>query len=142
LPLERALSRGELVCGEEFQARCADGPPIPLVANAAPLRTSQGEVVGDVITLDDSTGAKRSEEERRQAKRFRDLFNSILGHDLRNPLPLHVGTSRCTVDDTRKARYRSSCREGPGSGLDSRHLHLLRHQFTLDLLTERFGLET
>jgi signal transduction histidine kinase/CHASE3 domain sensor protein len=86
LPLERALIREEIVCGEELQARRADGASIPLVASAAPIRGPEGGVIGVVSTFDDFTGAKRSEEERREAKRFRDLFMSMLGHDLRNPL--------------------------------------------------------
>ena len=86
LPLERALSREEIVCGEELLARSADGTSIPVVASAAPIRGPKGGIVGVVSTFDDFTGARRNEEERRQARRFRDLFISILGHDLRNPL--------------------------------------------------------
>lgn len=86
LPLERALRGEEVVCGEELQVRRADGASIPLVVSAAPIRDPQGRVMGVVCAFDDFTGAKRSEEERRQARRFRDLFISILGHDLRNPL--------------------------------------------------------
>jgi signal transduction histidine kinase len=86
LPFEKALSRGETVCGEELQARRADGASIPLVVSAAPLRDSAGRIVGVVSTFDDFTGTRRGQEERRQAERFRDLFVSVLGHDIRNPL--------------------------------------------------------
>jgi PAS domain S-box-containing protein len=85
LPIERAL-KGETVCGEELQARRTDGAPIPLVVSAAPIRERDGRITGVVNTFDDFTSARRSQEERRQAERFRDLFISLLGHDLRNPL--------------------------------------------------------
>jgi signal transduction histidine kinase len=85
LPMTRAL-HGETVRGQEVELRRREGGWLPLVANAAPITAPGGGVAGAVATFDDFSGVRRGEEERRQAQRFRDLFLSALGHDLRNPL--------------------------------------------------------
>lgn len=85
LPITRAL-RGETVRGMELELRRRDTGWLPLVASAVPVGGTAGAIFGVVATFDDFTGVRRAEEERRRAQRFRDLFLSALGHDLRNPL--------------------------------------------------------
>jgi signal transduction histidine kinase/CHASE3 domain sensor protein len=85
-PLARSLRDGDIVRGEELGLGRADGGTISLVANTAPVRDRDGRVVAAVGVFLDHSELKRTELEREQAERFRDLFLSALGHDLRNPL--------------------------------------------------------
>jgi signal transduction histidine kinase len=84
-PVERAL-HAEIVRAEELQVFGTDGTAVPAIASLIPVRGERGDVTYVVAAFDDLTAAKRSEEEQRQARLFRDLFVGALGHDLRNPL--------------------------------------------------------
>jgi signal transduction histidine kinase len=80
LPLERALTRGEVVQGEQFLVRNArNGRDIPVLANSAPLRDPAGLSDGAVVIFQDITAIKALE-------RTREEFLSSASHDLKGPL--------------------------------------------------------
>jgi signal transduction histidine kinase len=85
-PLARSLRDGEVVRGEEVTfARPGKSSAVVLI-NSAPVRERDGRVIAAIGVFLDRTELRRTETEREQAGRFRELFLSALGHDLRNPL--------------------------------------------------------
>ncbi|NTV54063.1 MAG: PAS domain S-box protein, partial [Syntrophaceae bacterium] len=61
LPLSRAILKGETVRNEEVVIHRSDGEPRHVLANAAPVRNSQGEVVAGVVVFHDVTEFKQAE---------------------------------------------------------------------------------
>lgn len=80
LPLERALLGGETVRGDQFFLRNAiTGTQIPVLANAAPLRDTQGAITGGVVGFQDIGAIWELE-------RTQEEFVSTASHDLKGPL--------------------------------------------------------
>ena len=79
LPTERAIRSGETVRAEEMVIHLPDGKAIPVLANAAPIRADDGEIVGAVSTLQDMTPLE-------ELGRLRAEFLDIVAQELRNPL--------------------------------------------------------
>ena len=79
LPTERAIRGGETVRAEELVIHLPDGKAIPVLANAAPIRGEDGEIVGAVATLQDMTPLEDLE-------RLRTEFLDVVAQELRNPL--------------------------------------------------------
>lgn len=73
-PLSRAILKGETVTNQELIIRREDGETRHLLANAAPVRNTNGEVVAGVVVFPDVTELRRSEEltRRRMARRQRE----------------------------------------------------------------------
>ncbi len=101
VPGVRAL-RGETVMAHRLRLRTTEGRDAVVLANAAPLRESDGSIAGAVLVLNDITAISELERGRRE------LF-SMANHDLRSPLAgiltavqlarRHVGDrDRLTVD--------------------------------------------
>ncbi len=96
-PVTHAL-RGEVVTGPiaDIRIRALDGHELEANISAAPLRDSDGRVVGAVSVIHDVTWRRRLEREReaarahelalRELNRRKDEFLSILSHELRTPL--------------------------------------------------------
>ncbi len=78
LPMVAAL-RGESSRGVPLALRFADGRNVWATAGAAPIRASDGTIVGAVLTLSDVTRLRELQEQRE------DLARTI-SHDLRTPL--------------------------------------------------------
>jgi PAS domain S-box-containing protein len=78
LPAMKALA-GERVEPIELAIQRDDGRRIPIVARAAPLLAPDGKVEGAVAAFEDVTSEKELE-------RLRAEWNSIVAHDLRQPL--------------------------------------------------------
>jgi PAS domain S-box-containing protein len=74
LPLSRAILKGETVKNEELIIRRTDGEPRHVLANAAPVLNTKGEVVAGVVVFPDVTELRRSEEAARRtlARRQRE----------------------------------------------------------------------
>lgn len=77
-PAVRAL-RGETIAAAEYVFERPDGSRIPLQVIAAPIRGPGGAIGGAVEVGVDLTALK-------QAQRIRDEWNSIIAHDLRQPV--------------------------------------------------------
>jgi PAS domain S-box-containing protein len=80
LPCARAL-RGERTEGEELLLRGPNGKTTPISASAAPILGKDGRVEGAVVAIQDITAAK-------QLEHLRAEWNSVVAHDLRQPIGL------------------------------------------------------
>ena len=85
LPSTRAL-RGEVVDGEENNVVQPNGTEIPVWLSSAPVRGSNGEIVGAVVVFHDITAQKELEQRRRE-------WISLIAHDLRQPVTTITGYS-------------------------------------------------
>jgi PAS domain S-box-containing protein len=76
--LIRQVTRtGEPVWLVEFELERPDGSSIPVLANYAPLRDTGKRIIGVLVSFDDISVRKQSEEElRRSGAKFRTLFES------------------------------------------------------------------
>ncbi len=68
LPAVRAMATGEIISKVEMLVERPDGQRRHILANASPLRDSQGNVIGGVAILQDITELKAAEQALRQAK--------------------------------------------------------------------------
>ncbi len=88
LPPEEALPlvalRGETRCGLPGKFVRPDGREVWFSASGAPIRASDGTILGSVISLSDTTELHELEE-------YREEFIRSVGHDLRQPLTIIQG---------------------------------------------------
>ena len=83
-PGRRAL-RGESVRNQQVLVERPDGSRLPVLAQASPLRTADGEVNRAVIVYQDIT-------QLRQGEQLKDDFLSLISHEFRTPLTaIHGG---------------------------------------------------
>ncbi|WP_437490688.1 PAS domain S-box protein [Sorangium sp. So ce1014] len=87
-PLIRALSRGEVVTSAEAQMRrLADGAVVPVLVNAAPVRSEDGELQGAVAVFQDISALKELERQRQE-------WVGVIAHDLRQPIQVIATASQ------------------------------------------------
>lgn len=91
-PLARAIAGGEVVVGEEFAIRRADGSEAAVRVGAAPVRDREERVVAGVLTVEEITAERRAQEAERLLAAAGDLLAARLdGRTLarlaRLPLP-------------------------------------------------------
>jgi len=85
------IQDGDHITGWETELRCKDGRQIPTRVSAAPIRNTDGDIVGTVSIIADITEQKaRQRRLERQNERL-DEFASLVSHDLRNPLQVATG---------------------------------------------------
>jgi PAS domain S-box-containing protein len=97
LPLVRAVKAGEVVTNVELVQVSDRGERLVLLCNAAPIRSSDGTILGAIVAWRDISdiratqdALKASEAALREAARRKDEFLATLSHELRNPLaPIH-----------------------------------------------------
>ena len=78
LPLSRAVLHGEEVRNTEVIIRRQDGEDRWVLANAAPVRDTEQNVVGGIVVFSDITERKRAERELRESERFlQEIFDAI-----------------------------------------------------------------
>lgn len=94
VPLQRVVQTGGTVYEEELRVRRKNGDWLTLLAGAAPLRDADGTLTGAVAVFAELARTARRMEDVRQEARFRELFMSVLGHDLRNPLSVILTGAR------------------------------------------------
>jgi signal transduction histidine kinase len=85
LPLQQAARAGRVIAPVELIVRLPSGQERILEVSGAPIRDSEGQVIGAVTVSMDIGERKRAAQEREQA-RAKDAFLAVLGHELRNPL--------------------------------------------------------
>lgn len=78
-PIVRALSKGEVVAGEEIEFLRRDKRKIYLRVNAAPIKNNNKEIIAAVSTLYDITQEKDLE-------RRKDDFINMASHELKTPI--------------------------------------------------------
>lgn len=121
LPLYRAIFRGETVKNRELVQINSKGKAMPLLCNAAPIRTANGEITGGIVAWNDITERIEAEKilkrdkktlqklvkensaelieiqtELEKAKRLSDIgtLAATVAHELRNPLAgINVATA-------------------------------------------------
>lgn len=77
-PVRRALRDGETVRRLEAELR-DEGRAIPVLVNAAPIRSPDGARAGVVAVFQDITPLK-------EVERLREEWNAVIAHDLRQPV--------------------------------------------------------
>ena len=98
---DRVLS-GERLTDWETELQRQDGRTVPTRVSAAPIRNTDGDIVGIVAIIADITEQKaRQRRLERQNERL-DEFASLVSHDLRSPLQVaagHLQLARTAEDD-------------------------------------------
>lgn len=78
LPLSRAVLKGEASTNVEALIRRRNGEERWVLANAAPVRSADGEVVAGVVVLADITDPKLAEQElRKSEEKYRSIIEAI-----------------------------------------------------------------
>jgi PAS domain S-box-containing protein len=99
-------------------AACFDagnGKPLEVLASAAPLLGTKGDIVGAIVTLTDVSDLKRTQRELEVAVRVREEFLMIASHELRTPLTsllLQLGALRAMVEREVDPTVDSRCGKG------------------------------
>jgi PAS domain S-box-containing protein len=88
-PIVRALA-GEIVHGLEVQILLPEGRPMWALANAVPVRSADGRILGGVLTLQDVTHRHEAREQLEQAYQEADTERQLLTHIFDNIPFTHV----------------------------------------------------
>jgi len=83
VPGVRALE-GEVTQGRELLLAGSDGPAVPVLASAGPIRDDQGRILGSAVMYEEITALK-------QLERVREEWTSLVAHDLRQPVTIILG---------------------------------------------------
>ena len=86
LPIVERLIEAETVRAEEIVLSAPDGRSIAVLVNATPIRSTEGEVISVVITVQDLAPLK-------ELDRQRSEFLSLVSHELRAPLAAIKGST-------------------------------------------------
>lgn len=79
-PINKALQSGRTECGTEYDALLSrDGTERPIFVSAAPIRKSEGALIGAVMVFRDVS-------HEREVDRMKADFTSSVSHELRTPL--------------------------------------------------------
>ena len=96
MPSVRALTTGETVRAEEITIHFPDGPPVTVLASAAPIFSESGEVTLVVSTLQDMTPLE-------DLLKQRSEFIGMVGHEMRTPLTTIIGATATALDSSTMA---------------------------------------
>jgi len=98
LPLARALSRGEIVEGDEWIVRHHDGRLVRLLGSAAPLSDAFGRPLGAVLVMRDVTERARLVQEYVAESSAKERFFAHMSHELRTPVNAVLGYSALLLE--------------------------------------------
>jgi PAS domain S-box-containing protein len=87
----RAL-REEVVVGEEGIIRQPTGREVTVLASAAPIRDSEGKLIGAIVVFEDISRIRELEREREE-------WTSVIAHDLRQPVTVIDGYATLLARD-------------------------------------------
>ena len=91
LPSVRAAATGETVRAEELSIHFPEGPPVTVLASAAPTFSEDGEITSVVSILQDMTPLE-------DLLRQRSEFIGMVSHELRTPLTTIAGATATALD--------------------------------------------
>jgi signal transduction histidine kinase/CHASE3 domain sensor protein len=96
LPLERSIFKGEIVQGMQYLVRSAlTGGDVPVLANSAPIRDTDGSILGGVVVFQDISALKNLEQQKND-------FLATIAHDLKNPLTVIMGLAQVLLRRTNR----------------------------------------
>jgi signal transduction histidine kinase len=84
--------RGDVVASRQLVVERADGSRVPVLAQAAPLRTAAGEIGRAVLVFHDITRL-------REAEQLKDDFLALVSHEFRTPLTAIHGGAQLLVTE-------------------------------------------
>ena len=93
LPLAELFSAGLAVRAEEMELSVPDGRSVTILVNATPIRSEEGEVMSQVVTLQDMTPLEEIE-------RLRAEFLAMVSHELRTPLATVRGSVSTLLEES------------------------------------------
>ncbi|MEX1127580.1 MAG: ATP-binding protein [Vicinamibacterales bacterium] len=103
-PTRRAVA-GKVSVNEELLIARPDGTTVPMIVSAAPIRSSDGSLLGAVAGFQDITHLH-------EVGRMKNEFVSTVSHELRTPLTSIRGSLQLVLDE------KASCSEGAHELLD------------------------
>ena len=92
-PLSQALCHAENVWAEEIVLSVPDGRSVTTLINCTPIRSSEGEVLSVVVTMQDLAPMQEME-------RLRTEFISMVSHELRAPLTSIKGSAATLMEES------------------------------------------
>ena len=84
-PVLVALREGTVFSHQELTLVRPDGRHVPVMLNAAPLR-SEGEITGAILVAWDISEQKAAQRKIEEASRLKDEFLSLVSHELKTPV--------------------------------------------------------
>lgn len=119
----RRMLRKVVSAGETFRLRraryCTDDGEIHLDIHGAPLHTSDGDVIGGILTIQDVTKDVEMAEKLVSAERLAAVgkITATVAHELNNPLDgimryISLGMRIVEEDPSKAKRYMTECRQG------------------------------
>jgi two-component system sensor histidine kinase/response regulator len=115
---QRIMATGEPLISKDERQVMGDGRTVWLSTTKAPLRTSDGEIVGIFGISRDITEAKSAKEAAEQANTAKGDFLANMSHEIRTPMNAIIGMTELAmeVDDARTQReYLAVVRESAES---------------------------
>jgi PAS domain S-box-containing protein len=94
----RIMSSGKPLIGKEERQISSDGRTVWLSTTKAPLRTSDGEIVGIFGISRDITDAKKAKEAAEAANEAKSDFLAIMSHEIRTPMNAIIGMTELALE--------------------------------------------